>query len=219
MQLQMSPPPLSERSDGALFALVGAGHVDARAAQQILYERHVQFLFGALSRQRDKLLRLAGLSAEDVVQDTFERAFQRAHTFRDEPTLDADRQRRRARAWLGRIAQNLVADAFRRFREVSASDVLDRYEVPAMEEEPASRPELRPVRRALETLTEREQDVLRVTALYHKLEGGGRLPNAVSAELGRRWGISNENVRAIRSRAMKKLREAIVREQQRETGR
>jgi DNA-directed RNA polymerase sigma subunit (sigma70/sigma32) len=33
-----------------------------------------------------------------------------------------------------------------------------------------------------------------------------RLPNEVSAELARRWDTTSENVRAIRSRALKKLR-------------
>jgi len=51
--------------------------------------------------------------------------------------------------------------------------------------------------------------VLRVTALYHKAEGHNRLPNDVSAELAARWNTTNENLRAIRSRAMKKLRKAM----------
>ena len=78
---------------------------------------------------------------------------------------------------------------------------------------PSSRPHLAPIRQALSQLSDREQDVLRVTALYYTAEGSERLPNAVSAELGRRWGISNDNVRAIRSRALKKLRRAMADQQ------
>lgn len=198
-----------EPSDGQLFAAVAEGGAAGRRAQQVLYQRHVHYLYGAVHKQRDKLLQLAGLGAEDLVQDTFQRAFERAVTFKNEPDLDADRARRRARAWLGRIAHNLLADSFRKFREVSASDYLDRYTVPAADETPASRPDLEPLRRAFAALSDREQDVLRVTSLYHKAEGSSRLPNAVSAELASRWGISNENVRAIRSRAVKKLKRAM----------
>jgi DNA-directed RNA polymerase sigma subunit (sigma70/sigma32) len=59
----------------------------------------------------------------------------------------------------------------------------------------------------LDQLTDREQDVLRITALYQKAgDAHQRLPNEASAELATRWGTTNENIRAIRSRAMKKLK-------------
>ena len=118
---------MSERDDAELLAQIARGDDPAavRAAQAELYRRHVRYLYGALSKQRDKLLSLAGLSIEDVVQDTFARAFDRAASFKAAPELDPDRARRRTRAWLGRIAQNLIADGFRRFREVSASHYLE----------------------------------------------------------------------------------------------
>lgn len=213
MRASPSPPPVPAPSDGELFAAVARGDSGARLAQQAIYQRHVHYLHGALHKQRDKLLQLAGLSAEDLVQDTFQRAFERAATFKGEPGLDPERARRRTRAWLGRIAHNLVADSFRRFREVSASDYLDGFTAAPLDEAPASRPDLEPLKRAFATLSDREQDVLRVTSLYHKAEGKNRLPNAVSAELARRWGIDNQNVRAIRSRAVKKLRRALAAEQ------
>ena len=58
----------------------------------------------------------------------------------------------------------------------------------------------------------RAGDVLRVTALYQRAgEAHQRLPNDVSAELAERWGTTNENIRAIRSRAMKKLKTFLER--------
>jgi len=199
-----------EESDAELFATIVAGSAEAaRAAQRALYRRHLRYLYGVVHRRREKLVQLAGLSVDDLVQDTFQRAFQRAASFRAEPELDPDRQRRRARAWLGRIAQNLLVDAFRRNREVSATPYLERVSATAPEEAPPSDPQLSVLRAAMATLSEREQDVLRVTALYQKADGHNRLPNDVSAELSARWGISNDNLRAIRSRAMKKLRHAM----------
>lgn len=204
--------PDEESSDAELFATIVDGTAeDVRAAQRELYRRHLRYLYGVVHRRRDKLVHLAGLSVDDVVQDTFQRAFHRAASFRPEPELDADRQRRRTRAWLGRIAQNLLVDAFRRNKEVSATPYLERLTAPGGpdDEAPRSDPQLAILRDAMATLSEREQDILRVTALYQKAEGHNRLPNDVSAQLAERWNTTNDNLRAIRSRAMKKLRKAM----------
>lgn len=185
----------------------------ARDAEGLFYERHVRYLYGVLMRRRE-LVRLAHETPEDLVQETFRRAFDKAHTFDTGGLSDPERLRRRTRAWLGRIAQNLIADALDRPREVSATDYLDR--VGADETEPASSrsPKLALVHAALERLTEREQDVLRVSALYHRPgERHQRLPNAVSAELAERWDTTNENIRAIRSRALKKVAAYVAREE------
>jgi RNA polymerase sigma factor (sigma-70 family) len=185
----------------------------AHRAQAEFYARHVRYLYGVLQRHPDRLLQLAGASAEDIVQETFHRAFERAHTFSiddAEDPLDEERLRRRARAWLGRIAQNLLADHLRRFREVSASPYLERLSCEEIERPAPPSPELELVIAGLGELSDREQDVLRVTALYQRSGDHQRLPNSVSAELASRWGTTSENIRAIRSRAMKKLRSFIT---------
>lgn len=189
----------------------------ARHAQATFYARHARYFYAVVRRQHPQLLALASMSAEDLMQETFHRAFERAHTFRPDDTADVDRARRRTRAWLGRIAHNLLADAVRHLREVSASPYLERLSCDGIDAESPPSPQLEAVRAGLDRLSERERDVLRVTALYQRVGGShGRLPNAVSAELAARWGTTNENIRAIRSRALKKL-EHLVRETQGDT--
>jgi RNA polymerase sigma factor (sigma-70 family) len=203
----------AEPSDAALLARVASPSLDHDAknrAEAMFYARHVRYLYGVLQRQQSKLLSLAGVSAEDLVQETFQRAFERAHTFKDDGIEDPEHLRRRTRAWLGRVAQNLLADHFERFREVSASPYLDRVSCDAIDEAPRASRELDLVTEGLDTLSEREQDVLRVTALYQRAGEHQRLPNAVSAELAARWDTTNENIRAIRSRALRKLTEFVT---------
>ncbi|NUO50846.1 MAG: hypothetical protein HOV80_18495 [Polyangiaceae bacterium] len=205
----------SDSTDAELLERVARQEGDpaaARRAQAVFYERHIRYLFGALLRQKQSLLALAGLSAEDLAQETFHRAFDKAHTFEAGEGLDQDHQRMRARAWLGRIATNLLTDHLHRLREVSATPYIERVTCRGMDEEvpPSESPGARLVAEALEELTERERDVLRVSALHYRAgEEHQRLPNDVSAELASRWGTTNDNVRAIRVRAMKKLK-AIV---------
>ena len=95
-------------------------------------------------------------------------------------------------------------------REVSATPYLERLSCDGIDDEPSTSPELELMRRALGELTERERDVLRVTALYLRAGDNQRLPNAVSAELAQRWGTNSDNIRAIRSRAMKKLKSFVA---------
>jgi RNA polymerase sigma factor (sigma-70 family) len=199
---------MAECTDAGLFGLVSRDDLTrARAAQAELYQRHVRYLFGVLSKQRACLYELAAVSVEDLVQETFRRAFERAASFVAEPNLDRERAAHRTRAWLGRIAHHLLVDAIEARREVAASPFLDHQIVTEDDESPPSTPLLRAVRDGLASLTEREQDVLTITALYQRVgETHQRLPNAVADELAKRWAISQESVRAIRSRALKKLR-------------
>ena len=196
-------------SDQQLLARAAAATVDAagaRRAQARFYERHVRYLHGVLKRREGVLRRIAGLSIEDLVQDTFQRAFQYGATYQTDGITDPERLRLRTRAWLGRIAQNLVAAALKGQVEVSASPFIERA-AEIDEVEPPSTREVRAMRKALEDLSEREQDVLRVTALYQRVgDDHQRLPNEVSAELAERWGTNSQNIRAIRSRAIKKLK-------------
>lgn len=208
-------PDDDRRTDAELLASV-AGHASdaggARVAQGLFYQRHIRYLYGVLLRHKKNLLPLAGLSAEDLAQETFHRAFERAHTFEAGDGLDEDRQRMRARAWLGRIATNLLTDHLHRLREVSASPYLERVSCEGLDDDapPSRSPKEILVAEGLDQLTERERDVLRVSALHYHAGDHQRLPNDVSAELASRWGTTNENIRAIRVRAMKKLKAFVL---------
>lgn len=202
---------IPEEDDAALLARAATTeHAGARAAQAAFYARHVRYLYGALKRREGVLARIGGIAIEDLVQETFQRAFQYGGSFRAD-TADPERARLQTRAWLGRIAERLVMNAIAKPTEVVASDFVEAATDEDVEVPPSS-PGVRAVRSALEELTDREQDILRVTALYQRHgEKHQRLPNDVSSDLATRWGTNNENIRAIRSRAMKKL-EARLRE-------
>lgn len=209
----VTPPAAARVSDAELLERVSARASDprsARAAEADFYERHVRYLYGVLMTRMRRPLALSGREVEDLVQETFFRAFARASTFNAGDATSEDNERRRTRAWLGRIAQRLLADWLADMREVSASPFLETLAEPEAGPPSSRSPKLRLMREALETLTERERDVLRVAALYFRPgEEHQRLPNEVSQELANRWQTNNENIRAIRSRATKKLKEYL----------
>lgn len=206
---------LETESDAALLQRVAnraRSPEQARAAEGVFYQRHVRFLYGVLLKRKEHLLAAAGLNAEDLVQETFLRAFQRAHTYTEAPAgRSAEYMTARTRAWLGSVATHLLADHMNRLREVSATPYLERLSVEDVDDAGSDESAaVALVSEGLELLSERERDVLRVTALYKQVgEEHGRLPNAVAQDLSNRWGTSNDNIRAIRVRAMKKLKEFL----------
>jgi len=143
-------PTADEPTDGALIARWRSG--DERAAT-LLVERHAtplaRFVAG-LGERRE---------VEEVVQDTFVRAFASLDGFRGESSL---------RTWLFTIARNLVRDRARRRR--GARDVVSieewhaATEHDALDAAVADETEAQ-MRRAVETLTPMQREVftLRVT--------------------------------------------------------
>jgi RNA polymerase sigma factor (sigma-70 family) len=209
------PPPVVDRaSDAELLERVSQRTTNgsaARAAETEFYDRHARYLYCVLVQRVRRPLALSGREVEDLVQETFFRAFERAGTYHAGDAWDQDSQRRRSRAWLGRIAERLLADWLAGMREVSASPYLETLAEPEPSPPSSRSPKLHALREALDTLNERERDVLRVAALYFRPgEDHQRLPNEVSAELARRWQTTSENIRAIRSRAVKKLKEHLA---------
>jgi RNA polymerase sigma factor (sigma-70 family) len=207
-------PVVDHVSDAELLERVSRRATDAaaaRAAEAEFYGRHAHYLYCVLVQRVRRPLALSGREVEDLVQETFFRAFARAGTYSGGDAWDQESQRRRSRAWLGRIAQRLLADWLADAREISASPYLDTLAEPEAGPPSSRSPKLRLLREALDTLNERERDVLRVAALYFRPgEEHQRLPNEVSAELARRWQTTSENIRAIRSRAGKKLKEYLA---------
>jgi DNA-directed RNA polymerase sigma subunit (sigma70/sigma32) len=64
--------------------------------------------------------------------------------------------------------------------------------------------------KAMGTLTEREQDVLRTTAMWYKPgQQQQRLPNSVMKALASTWNTSPDNIRQLRVRAIAKLKRSM----------
>lgn len=121
-------PVVDHVSDAELLERVSrkASHANsARAAEAEFYARHARYLYCVLVQRVRRPLALSGREVEDLVQETFFRAFARAETYSGGDAWDEASQRRRSRAWLGRIAQRLLADWLADAREVSASPYLD----------------------------------------------------------------------------------------------
>lgn len=184
----------------------------ANAAFAEFHSRHVRYLYAVcLEAHADEF---GHDGVEDLVQETFWRAFERATTFTPMGG-DEEAARRRIRAWLGRIAYRLVLTAVhrqkRRVRFVTGDD--DR--VNDCSDKTAPRRELTAeevlVRRGMtEVLNERERQVLEIFTSYYDAESEHQYPpDGLVTELCERLMTTEENIRQIRRRALGKLKDFI----------
>ena len=202
-------------SDVDLLAYMGMRDEDPGAARDAFaefYQRHALWLYKSMRGKFMKQLPDGEDGVKDLVQETFQKAYLGAHTFDAGSQSNAGAICGRVRAWLGAIGNNIRYDLFRLpdglDGAIELSDLLYKSVV-----EPSSElsPEAEFLRGVLDALSDRERDIVLENAFHMTFHGKHqRLPNEVSAALVRRWNTTPENIRAIRSRTYKKIKEALL---------
>lgn len=182
----------------------------SHAAWEQFYQRHVGYLHFACARAFSTAL--GPHRVEDLVQDVLVRAYERAGTFVLDPNLPGDRRRKAVRAWLGTISRNLFNDLFRDQPSVTFvdDDILEAHpdEIKVGENESSEPDRTTLLDRAMQTLSDREQHVLRTTAFWYQPGARHqRLPNKVMTGLAAELKTSPANIRQIRVRSMAKVKD------------
>lgn len=173
--------------ENALIAQAIQGDSDAFGA---LYDLYVQaiytFVYYQVSNQHE---------AEDLTEIVFMKAFEKLPEFRKNKRMD------NFRAWIYRIARNLVIDQYRTRKQVVSLD----YDMPLPSKE-----------RALDHQIEIKEDVAAVMKALSNLDDlfreviTLRLVNGLSyAETAHAMGITKNYVRVLQFRGLKKLREML----------
>jgi len=169
---------------------------DAKAFGE-LYEEYVDAIY------RYIFFRVGSeVEAEDLTDEVFVRAWEALPEFRPSASYSFS-------AWLYRIAHNLVVDSYRRRSPVTFSrDELDknRTRLPSVEEEAQIRHEAANLVKAVQHLSDMEQDVIVlrfVEGLSHR-------------EVAQVIGKSESASRVIQHRALASLRKILVRQEKHE---
>jgi RNA polymerase sigma factor (sigma-70 family) len=205
--------------DLELLRLMAAGDDLAADAWEDFFERHKLYLYKVCKRVFTNVV--GEYRVEDIVQDALVKAFEKAGTLQHENDLDVDSQRRLVRGWLGTICENIVRDYFRGQPEVDFvdEDVLDAHEgrearqvleESGVTDDSQSALRLRLMEEAMQTLNEREQEVLRTTGMWYKAgQKAQRLPNQVMTELAASLKTTPLNIRKIRERGIAKIKRYV----------
>lgn len=229
------PTGMGEATDGQLFALMTRKDDVAKEAWAVFYQRYI----GDLRRLVCRVRGLPQASIDEMVQDTMVQAYHAAHTFCADDSLNDERARRRTLAWLGRMARNLYWSMLRQQRGVTVGGLPEQEngdgsrlstkgrplsagelyrEIQSSEDRVAGEPSVdeRTLRRwllreALDTLSERERDIIIQTYEHHERgQKQQRLPEKVVTRLCETHGISPTYLRQIRKRAQEKIQQYVT---------
>lgn len=225
---------VSGAADGDLFSLMAGRGPAGKEAWAEFYRRYVGDFRKLVCRLRGVQL----AEVDELVQETMIQAYKAAHTFRAGDVSDAEVARRRTLAWLGRIAHNLHWSALRQQRGVLVGS-LPRHDGEDESQLSAKGRRLSPgelhreikdaegvvsgddnndpvslrrrlLREALDTLTDRERDILIATFDHHvRGQKQQRLPNAVVKAICETYNISSAYLRQLRKRALEKIEQYV----------
>jgi RNA polymerase sigma factor (sigma-70 family) len=205
----------SDHTDADLFegmALAGTRIAEAHAAFAEFHRRHADYLFAVCER------RYRG-EAEEIVAETLRRVYESAPQFDRSALIDvtaADAARQFVRAWMGQIVRWVAADHFADRKRRPQTVTPDRIS-PAPEprrsdpSNPADADLIAQVRGVIESLSEREQDIAWTVAHGWSPEHGQvRWTQDDLDAIAGRFGLTRENIRQVRSRLIRKLRERLA---------
>ncbi|HEX8386866.1 MAG TPA: sigma-70 family RNA polymerase sigma factor [Rubricoccaceae bacterium] len=221
----------TETDEDLLLAIVAGDPDECHLAANAFFRRHVRPLYYFCRRFRSTLGDDGDV--EYLVLRTFQRAFEGAESYNGVGVTDKAKSRARTFRWLSTIAAHLFQDWLKSPDEatpIQLADVgrksgdgavhgsqvdLDDHllVVPDGSDGPPppdpESPEMRCLREALDALPEREREVLLLGAMYGVPGKQLRIPEGVLDELCLRWHTSRENIRAIRTRALKKVKARV----------
>lgn len=211
-------PPCDDMSDFELIRRMADQKIDfagARSAWACFYVRHHASLLLVCTYDYGYLIGAEGVG--DLVQNAFLRAFDGATTFDHTEACEAVVQKRKARKWLARIAENLVRDRYRGQPEVRLlDDDEDLESLGGTTAESSSQiqvPEskrLKLLKSGFALLSEIEQTVLRATMFWWQADQDHqRMPHAAMQELSKQIRKSPANIRQIRLRSLEKLEKHV----------
>ncbi|MFN0279335.1 MAG: hypothetical protein ACKVRN_12130 [Pyrinomonadaceae bacterium] len=210
----------------SLIEYIALADDDASTAWGEFYSRHVAFVFKRLKKAYSGVF--DEMCLQDLATETFIRVRGGAHTFKPINGLSPEQQTYHARAWLGRIARNIVNSEIKDqegLELIYADDIdedgndswdivsFDDYKRKGLDKEKLEEKlsdKMLLMIEAFQTLNDQQQYVLRVTFDYD-MPGREhqRLPNKISRLLAEALNTTPENIRQIRRRARIKIKEYI----------
>jgi len=191
---------------------------DAEAALAEFFRRYQTTLLAFAEKNGFRAL---GWSPDDFVLRTFERAFEKAGSFKAPSGLSPEKLRLKTQAWLFQIAKNEFLMEYRRperkqeaptrkeQEEAEAQALLpekapERFDLRALQSKKAA------VRTFLEALPEADSEMLVISMNFYDFKTGkAHIPDDILAGLANSMGTTPESIKTKRGRLLRKLEEYL----------
>ncbi|TAJ13756.1 sigma-70 family RNA polymerase sigma factor [Marinilabiliaceae bacterium JC017] len=197
-----------------LFLAMAMKDDDRKAAEEafaIIYGHYKNFLYTVIKKACSAWSMYGEELEKSVFQNTFTTIFLKADQFFELDELPPDKQVKRLKAWISKIACNEMQMLLRQLREekekMVCSDNLSFIgDTPTSDKAPDST-KIKLIKKALESLSEKDRDVL-ITYISYQ-DGNKKLPSAEIQRLSKIWKVHPDSLRQIRKRALDKVKKFV----------
>ena len=206
--------PLTNEDLAELFLSMAMKEDDRKEAEKafaVFYSRYKNYLYTVIRKACKSWTMYGDELIESIHQNTFITVFEKAEKFMLIENIPFEKQEKRMKSWLAKIAHNEMLILLRELRpnneNIEYHDELSFLENIDEEIEPQKSDDFLLAEKALNTLSDRDRNIL-VTYLMFE-DGNKKLPRSEIQRLADMWGILPDNMRQIKKRSLQKVKKYI----------
>ena len=206
--------PLTNEALADLFLSMALKEGDRQEAEKAFaefYNRYKNYLYTVVRNACKSWIMYGDELIEEVHRNTFLTVYEKAESFLLIEDAPFERQEKRMKSWLGKIAQTEMFKLLRLLKDekekIEYYDDLTFLENSDEEIKPQKSEDFLLAEKALKTLSERDRNIL-VTYLMFE-DGNKKLPSNEIQRLAEMWDVLPDNMRQIKKRSMTKAQKYI----------
>ena len=174
---------------------------EAKCAFELFYKRYGDLLWNLCLSVCSNIEYESEELAKDVFANTMSAVYYSSHTY--------DSKKANVKTWMSTIAKNKMRDLLKIFTETRIDEKeFENIEAKNEIEIQFTTPQQKALDKALETLSEREKDVLFTYMTFQ--DGRKHLPDEEIEMLCKRYDTTSQNLRKIKERAINKIKNHII---------
>jgi len=206
--------PITNEALAELFLSMALKDDDRQEAEKAFaefYNKYKNFLYTVVRNACKSWEMYGDELIQALHQNTFLTVYEKAESFLLIEDIPFERQEKRMKSWLGRIAQTEMFKLLRELKDendkIEYHDDLTFLENSAEEIKPQKSKDFLLAEKALQTLSERDRNIL-VTYLMFD-DGNKNLPSDEIQRLADMWDVLPDNMRQIKKRSLAKVKKYI----------
>ncbi len=184
---------------------------EAEKAFTIFYNLYKNYLYTVVRKACESWPMYGEELIQTVHENTFLKVYEKAEDFLIIEDIPFDRQEKRMKSWISKIARNEMFKLLRELKEekdnIEYHENLVLFENPDEEIEAQKSEDFILAEKALNSLSERDRHIL-VTYLMFE-EDNKKLPSSEIKRLAEMWNVLPDNLRQIKKRSLEKVRKYI----------